>query len=286
MQATTVSTGLFSFSTRAWFYSNSLPSQGAVASNQLAFPGPTLKVKPGTMLSITLVNALGANPTTPSYTCCGAPVDPLACAGAFAAGAGHLAQAARAAPVRLRRCTDVLTSCSVLQRAHRKTQCAGMQLNSNAGSMPMPNTVNLHFHGLGTPPEQDSIFKRAQPGGTQQYTITIPSDHPPGCHWCASLRSPCPPRTRSCRMRPRLIWRNSAHSRGVVGARTLRAPRYHSHVHGAVAMHVMGGLVGSVCVEPADASVLPAALSAMSRYNLVLQHVSETSANPSDDPFM
>ncbi len=49
--------------------------------------------------------------------------------------------------------------------------------------MPMPNTTNLHFHGLATDPALDSIFHTAAPGGSRVYTLPIPSNHAPGCHW-------------------------------------------------------------------------------------------------------
>ncbi len=57
-------------------------------------------------------------------------------------------------------------------------------------------------------------------------------------------------------------------------------------MHGAVAMHVMGGLVGAICVDPTNpSSTLPSEIVGLTRYTAVLQHVSETTNNTSTDPF-
>lgn len=60
---------------------------------------------------------------------------------------------------------------------------------------------------------------------------------------------------------------------------------YHSHRHGASALQVMGGLVGAIIVEPADASALPASYTAMDEHLVELTHFSLCSNNPTSDPF-
>jgi FtsP/CotA-like multicopper oxidase with cupredoxin domain/peroxiredoxin len=46
-------------------------------------------------------------------------------------------------------------------------------------------STNLHTHGLHVSPEgnSDNIFREIPPGGSFQYTIAIPADHPTGTFW-------------------------------------------------------------------------------------------------------
>jgi FtsP/CotA-like multicopper oxidase with cupredoxin domain len=46
-------------------------------------------------------------------------------------------------------------------------------------------TTNIHTHGLHVSPEgnSDNVFLEVPPGGSQQYEIEIPSDHPGGLFW-------------------------------------------------------------------------------------------------------
>jgi len=45
--------------------------------------------------------------------------------------------------------------------------------------------TNLHFHGLHVSPSNnsDNVFRQVGPGETANYTIQIPSNHPPGTFW-------------------------------------------------------------------------------------------------------
>src|SRR6195256_2384082 len=51
---------------------------------------------------------------------------------------------------------------------------------------PCMDMTNLHFHGLTVSPDapQDDVLgMMAAPGQTLQYTVQIPTDHPPGLYW-------------------------------------------------------------------------------------------------------
>ena len=51
---------------------------------------------------------------------------------------------------------------------------------------PCMDMTNLHFHGLAVSPDapQDDVLgMMAAPGQTLQYTVQIPTDHPPGLYW-------------------------------------------------------------------------------------------------------
>lgn len=48
---------------------------------------------------------------------------------------------------------------------------------------------------------------------------------------------------------------------------------YHSHLHGTAALHVMGGLVGALIVEPYETTDLPSALQTMTHKVMVFTHV-------------
>jgi len=48
---------------------------------------------------------------------------------------------------------------------------------------------------------------------------------------------------------------------------------YHSHLHGTSALHVMGGLVGALIIEPYYTTDLPSALRSMTRKVMVFTHV-------------
>jgi suppressor of ftsI len=51
---------------------------------------------------------------------------------------------------------------------------------------PCVDMTNLHFHGLTVSPDapQDDVLDMmAMPGQSLQYTVQIPSDHPPGLYW-------------------------------------------------------------------------------------------------------
>jgi FtsP/CotA-like multicopper oxidase with cupredoxin domain len=73
----------------------------------------------------------------------------------------------------------------------------------------LPQTTNLHFHGLHIPPtgNADNPFLAVPPGESQHYEFVIPADHPGGLFW------------------------------------------YHPHHHGVVAEQVSGGLVGAFMVR-------------------------------------
>jgi FtsP/CotA-like multicopper oxidase with cupredoxin domain len=46
-----------------------------------------------------------------------------------------------------------------------------------------PNTTNVHTHGLHIDPHVDTVFVKAEPGGTLVYKYQMPSDHAPGLMW-------------------------------------------------------------------------------------------------------
>jgi FtsP/CotA-like multicopper oxidase with cupredoxin domain len=48
---------------------------------------------------------------------------------------------------------------------------------------------------------------------------------------------------------------------------------FHSHRHGSAAMQVMGGLFGTMYVEPSAAANMPASYTALRRHTVVLSHV-------------
>src|ERR1700732_4279434 len=51
---------------------------------------------------------------------------------------------------------------------------------------PCMDMTNLHFHGLTVSPnapQDDVLGMMAAPGQTLQYTVQIPTDHPPGLYW-------------------------------------------------------------------------------------------------------
>jgi FtsP/CotA-like multicopper oxidase with cupredoxin domain len=60
---------------------------------------------------------------------------------------------------------------------------------------------------------------------------------------------------------------------------------YHSHLHGASAMQVMGGLVGALIVQPKDSNTIPATLRAMKRKTLVFTHMMLDGDDSALDPF-
>ncbi|KAK3233393.1 hypothetical protein CYMTET_56307 [Cymbomonas tetramitiformis] len=60
---------------------------------------------------------------------------------------------------------------------------------------------------------------------------------------------------------------------------------YHSHVHGASTLHVLGGMVGALLVEFSDSETPPVTYSAMEAHTLVLSHHPLCSCNPTSDPF-
>ena len=48
---------------------------------------------------------------------------------------------------------------------------------------------------------------------------------------------------------------------------------YHSHKHGTSALHVMGGLIGSLTVSPSEPSDIPIEIASMTRMNLIFSHI-------------
>eukprot|EP00946_MAST-07B_sp_MAST-7B-sp1_P003651 g3651.t1 len=97
----------------------------------------------------------------------------------------------------------------------------------------LPNTTNLHLHGLHVSPRgaADDVFKHVSPGSTLQYVYDIPVDHSPGTYF------------------------------------------YHPHVHGSSSNQQGGGMSGALIVEPLDTSTWPQALTAMDEEVLLLQHL-------------
>src|SRR5216684_5666416 len=51
---------------------------------------------------------------------------------------------------------------------------------------PCGNMTNLHFHGLHVSPmapQDDVLGMMAMPGQALEYSVSVPSDHPPGLYW-------------------------------------------------------------------------------------------------------
>eukprot|EP00930_Biecheleria_cincta_P073471 TRINITY_DN6075_c0_g1_i2.p1 TRINITY_DN6075_c0_g1~~TRINITY_DN6075_c0_g1_i2.p1 ORF type:complete len:1800 (+),score=161.76 TRINITY_DN6075_c0_g1_i2:120-5519(+) len=107
----------------------------------------------------------------------------------------------------------------------------------------LPNTTNVHTHGLHVDPAVDNVYVSVEPGSRHTYTYTIPANHMPGIHW------------------------------------------YHSHQHGASALHLMGGLVGALYCMDSSSSQVPADLKSMQSYIMVITHIAICSCNPTTDPF-
>ena len=99
----------------------------------------------------------------------------------------------------------------------------------------LPNTTNLHLHGMHVSPagQADDVFRTVSPNTTAEYEYAIPDDHPTGLFW------------------------------------------YHPHVHGSSSNQQGGGMAGALVVEPTDAArqAWPAALRAMQEQVLLLQHL-------------
>ena len=98
----------------------------------------------------------------------------------------------------------------------------------------LPNTTNLHLHGLHISPsgQADDIFRTTSPGDTSVWIYDIPSDHSPGTYF------------------------------------------YHPHVHGSSSNQQGGGMAGALIVDPPENSPpLPAAIAAMEEEVLLLQHL-------------
>ena len=81
----------------------------------------------------------------------------------------------------------------------------------------LPNTTNLHTHGLhvSSRPPADSIFTVVGPGETYDYVYEIPDDHMGGTHW------------------------------------------YHPHFHGSTALQAGGGAAGFLIVEDEPGAIPP-----------------------------
>ena len=78
----------------------------------------------------------------------------------------------------------------------------------------MPNTTNLHYHGLHVDPKGDSdnVFLEIHPGQQQQYVVDVPSTHPVGTYW------------------------------------------YHPHRHGSVALQIASGMAGMLIMDNPNGS--------------------------------
>jgi FtsP/CotA-like multicopper oxidase with cupredoxin domain len=112
-------------------------------------PGYTWELEPGDTLNVNLINNL---PVTPAYA---------SGASSFISGNADLGRFACASPF------------------------TGQLFD---GAPPRPHQVtntNLHTHGLHVSPSgnADNIFLDIPPGGTQQFQIPLPSDHPGGLFW-------------------------------------------------------------------------------------------------------
>mmetsp|Transcript_50288 Transcript_50288/g.121065 ORF Transcript_50288/g.121065 Transcript_50288/m.121065 type:complete len:703 (+) Transcript_50288:182-2290(+) len=60
---------------------------------------------------------------------------------------------------------------------------------------------------------------------------------------------------------------------------------YHDHTHGVSALHVAGGLLGGIIIDPPDDASLPASYEEMESRLLVFTHLPLCSCNPTNDPF-
>ena len=93
-----------------------------------------------------------------------------------------------------------------------------MSKKPEMGSFRLPNTTNLHLHGLHISPLQpaDDVSIRINPGEYVEYVYEIPTDHAPGIHW------------------------------------------YHPHFHGSAALQVFSGAFGLLQVlgDEGDSSTL------------------------------
>lgn len=97
----------------------------------------------------------------------------------------------------------------------------------------LPNTTNIHFHGLHVSPHGNSdnvMGVRIDPGTSTDIEVKIPVDHPSGTFF------------------------------------------YHPHFHGSVSVQVGGGAVGALIIED-DISDTPKELQDMKEHILLLQHL-------------
>ena len=110
----------------------------------------------------------------------------------------------------------------------------------------LPNTTNIHLHGLHISPSgtADDIFRQTSPGNTSLWIYHIPANHSPGTFW------------------------------------------YHPHVHGSSSNQQGGGMAGALIIDPPDidasnsisdasytSSYYPPALAAMKEQILLFQHL-------------
>ncbi len=124
-------------------------------NNGVAVEAPTLRVNPGDLLNITLINNL----TT--ATCC----DPAA----FGKKSRHLGSMAPMSNMDMSAPIGIIGS----------TPCL-------AGPL-VATSTNIHFHGLNVPPtcHQDEVLTTIIPntGAPYQYSVRIPTNEPPGLYW-------------------------------------------------------------------------------------------------------
>ena len=54
-----------------------------------------------------------------------------------------------------------------------------------SGDLRLPNTTNLHVHGLHVSPEgvADNVFRQIRPGESATYEYELPANHPSGTFW-------------------------------------------------------------------------------------------------------
>ncbi|XP_077997330.1 multicopper oxidase mco-like [Glandiceps talaboti] len=219
--------GKVNFNTRAFYYNG----VGSI-------PGPTLRVKAGDTIYLTLKNEIDhgtSNTESPldsesyssseshSYTFSDYFSDYSDWSSESELTGGGAVDRPHRGPSNIR----------PLQRPFNESM-----LRSRARSMIFPPTqdvnladiVNFYTYGLHIDPKEDRMQIGIKPKENHTYVIHIPPDHAPGLNW------------------------------------------YSSHYHGTSAYHVGTGLAGAIIVDPANPSDIPSSLGSLEHYVMVLQN--------------